>query len=556
MKTARKVMTTRALSTTHSLRAFDATDRHQGWRASNWSANQRWGEAPLAEPTSLAELQEIVLASKRVRCLGSAHSFTPLISAGGDACQLLSLRKMPRTAILDQESRTLTVDASTTYSEVCNFLATHPSSNLALATVASLPHFSVAGAVATGTHGSSGLGADGRLKLSGLADAVVALEIVGADGALRTIERGDEDFSCAVTSLGMLGVVTRLTLSLVDGYNVRQRVYGEWPPVAPTDTDTGTGTGTGAGGGLERLLASVPAALAQTDSLSAFVQWSVDAPGMMICRDKLPAEGAAPLAPAPTAWAPTESPLRYEPIEGFLEGFGAFDATSSGQWCDKMHIWMRDAEPFGPQGAPELQLEHFVPLKHAAEALERTRLVAREWGSSLLYAEIRAVRGDGQVRALMPHPHALTPHPNALTPHSYHAFLPNAWVFGAWVFDRAPPPPAGPRRPPPPRRPPQMLSPYTCDEDEGSDTLAITNGLDGGLGEARVLQASAVLEEALAPLRARPHWGKLFSYTPEALEDLYGERLARFRRVARRADPEGKFSNAWLEKMVMGGKGV
>ena len=99
-----------------------------------------------------------------------------------------------------------------------------------------------------------------------------------------------------------------------------------------------------------------------------------------------------------------------------------------------------------------------------------------------------------------------------------------------------------------------MLSPYTCNEDEGSDTLAITNGLDGGLGEARVLQASAVLEEALAPLRARPHWGKLFSYSPEQLEDIYGERLTRFRRVARRVDPEGKFSNAWLETMVMGEK--
>ena len=45
--------------------------------------------------------------------------------------------------------------------------------------------------------------------------------------------------------------------------------------------------------------------------------------------------------------------------------------------------------------------------------------------------------------------------------------------------------------------------------------------LDGGLGEARVLQASAVLEEALAPLRARPHWGKLFSYSPQQLEELH-----------------------------------
>ena len=68
--------------------------------------------------------------------------------------------------------------------------------------------------------------------------------------------------------------------------------------------------------------------------------------------------------------------------------------------------------------------------------------------------------------------------------------------------------------------------------------------------------AVRTVQQALEPFAPRPHWGKLFSYTPEALEDLYGERLARFRRVARRADPEGKFSNAWLEKMVMGGKGV
>lgn len=65
-------------------------------------------------------------------------------------------------------------------------------------------------------------------------------------------------------------------------------------------------------------------------------------------------------------------------------------------------------------------------------------------------------------------------------------------------------------------------------------------------------QASAVLEEALAPLRARPHWGKLFSYSPEQLEELYGERLLRFRRVVRRVDEEGKFRNAWLDRYVMG----
>ena len=101
----------------------------------------------------------------------------------------------------------------------------------------------------------------------------------------------------------------------------------------------------------------------------------------------------------------------------------------------------------------------------------------------------------------------------------------------------------------------QVLSPYTCDASEGYDTIAITNGLDGALGEARVLQASAALEEALAPLRAKPHWGKLFTHTPTQLEELYGGRLTLFREVVRRVDPEKKFSNSWLERMVMGQDG-
>ena len=317
-------------------RTFDAVDRHAGWRASNWGANQRWGDLPVAEPASIEELQELVCKSGKVRCIGSAHSFTPLISNGAaesSAMQLISLRGMPRTAVIDAEQRTVTVDAGTTYSELCCFLASH-SSELALPTTASLPHFSVAGAVATGTHGSSGMGSDGRLKLAGLADAVTALEIIGADGSVRTLTKeASKDFDCAVVSLGMLGVVTKLQLQLVPAYDVRQRVYGGWPPVAHQNEATGAG-------GLKRMLASYSEALQQTDSLSAFVMWDVDDPGMLICRDKLHCSSGEPLtAPptAPTQWKDTGALLRHEPIEGFLEGFGAFDATSTGRWCDKMH---------------------------------------------------------------------------------------------------------------------------------------------------------------------------------------------------------------------------
>lgn len=297
------------------------TDRHAGWSGANWGGNVRYVGSTLLEPTSVEQLQDAVSngANKRIRALGSAHSFTPLVSSGPELepdVTLVSLHKLPRLCVVDHENKTMTVDAGTTYSEVCAHLAAHTS--YALSTTASLPHFSVAGAIATGTHGSSGLGPDGRLKLAGLADAVTAIELIGADGEARTIASGDADFDCAVVSLGLLGVATRITLQLVDGYDVRQRVYGAWPPSLPTDVPQQSSSG-----GLSQLLDSLPEAMAQTDSFSAFVQWHADDGGMLILRDKVPrphgSDAAAPAPPAPV-WPPSSTgnikgmPLRHAPV--------------------------------------------------------------------------------------------------------------------------------------------------------------------------------------------------------------------------------------------------
>ena len=61
----------------------------------------------------------------------------------------------------------------------------------------------------------------------------------------------------------------------------------------------------------------------------------------------------------------------------------------------------------------------------------------------------------------------------------------------------------------------------------------------------------AELEAALAPLAARPHWGKLFLATAGAIAPLY-ERLHDFARLAERLDPRGAFRNDWLERHVLG----
>ncbi len=65
----------------------------------------------------------------------------------------------------------------------------------ALANLASLPHISVAGSVATATHGSGD-------AVGSLASAVVGLELVTGDGERRTLRRGDADLPGAVVALG------------------------------------------------------------------------------------------------------------------------------------------------------------------------------------------------------------------------------------------------------------------------------------------------------------------------------------------------------------------
>ena len=56
-----------------------------------------------------------------------------------------------------------------------------------------------------------------------------------------------------------------------------------------------------------------------------------------------------------------------------------------------------------------------------------------------------------------------------------------------------------------------------------------------------------LIEQALAPLTARPHWGKLFTMSPAALASLYVQ-LPAFRKVAAQYNPLGKFRNAFLDK--------
>jgi xylitol oxidase len=58
------------------------------------------------------------------------------------------------------------------------------------------------------------------------------------------------------------------------------------------------------------------------------------------------------------------------------------------------------------------------------------------------------------------------------------------------------------------------------------------------------------IERELAPFNVRPHWGKLFTLSPEVLQSRY-EKLDAFRKLAAQYDPRGKFQNAFLKQHIL-----
>lgn len=152
---------------------------------SNWARNITFSADRLHRPTTIDELCAVVAKSGHIRVLGSGHSFNRIadVDAERDGV-LVSLGALPSRIDVDTAERTVRVGGGVRYAELAAELHAH---GLALPNMASLPHISVAGSVATGTHGSG----NGNRSL---AEAVRAVEILTGDGELVTLARGDAGF--------------------------------------------------------------------------------------------------------------------------------------------------------------------------------------------------------------------------------------------------------------------------------------------------------------------------------------------------------------------------
>src|SRR3712207_3533183 len=146
----------------------------------NWAGNYTYRAQKLHRPSTIEQMQEIIANAPGVRVLGSRHSFNDI----ADSSELVTLEAIPMDVVVDHVANTVSFNAALKYGELVKSLNTE---GVALHNLASLPHISVAGAVATATHGAGDTNGN-------LATAVAGLELVTSDGEIIETSRGDPDF--------------------------------------------------------------------------------------------------------------------------------------------------------------------------------------------------------------------------------------------------------------------------------------------------------------------------------------------------------------------------
>ena len=320
----------------------------------NWSGTYRFTAREVVAARTVDDVRRAVAAGGRVRAVGTRHSFNDLADNGAT---LVSVTGIDPDPVLGQAARTVTAGAGVSYGALATWLQAR---GWALGNLGSLPHISVAGAAATGTHGSG----SGNQVLPG---ALAGVEYVAADGELRQATRADPDFPGLAVGLGAFGIVTRVTLDIQPAYLVRQDAY----PLVPW----------------ERVLAGVEAVMAAAYSVSLFTDWRGGTLRAAWVKRRVQPD-AAPGVPDEFFGARRATgPVSF--VDGPPDNLTPLGVA--GPWLGGLPHFRPDSMP---SNGDEIQSEYFVARDDGAAALTAVRQIADRIAPLLLISEIRSTAAD------------------------------------------------------------------------------------------------------------------------------------------------------------------
>jgi len=313
----------------------------------NWAGNYEYSANRLYRPASVEQVQEILRGPGLFKALGARHSFNGIPDTTGTQISLQHLNQI----VFDEHARTVTVGAGVTYGQLAPYLHGH---GWAVHNMASLPHISIAGACATGTHGSGN-------KNANLSTAVAGMEIVTADGdVVRSWDR-----QSAIVNLGALGIVTALTLHIEPAYDLRQVIYENLSfSVLSSNLDDIFGAGY-----------SVSLFTDWRNHQAAQV-WLKAHAGQGLTREFFGAKAAT---------------RKLHPIAGYSAESCTDQFGVPGPWYERLPHFRMD---FTPSSGEELQSEYFVPRERGYEAILAVEKLRDQIAPHLMISELRTIDAD------------------------------------------------------------------------------------------------------------------------------------------------------------------
>ena len=319
---------------------------------SNWGGNLDFGTDEILQPGSIAEAAEIIRSGK-VRPIGTKHSFSKVVIGEG---RLVSAAGLAFEPVIDEHNSTVTVAAATRFGDLAVFLEEN---GYALKNMGSLPHISIAGAAATGTHGSG----DGNQILS---SSLVAFSYLNASGDLVELRRSHKNFEACRLGLGAYGLWVSVTLAIVPSYQMRQDVYRNIPwQVFYENPETLTAAGY---------------------SVSLFTKWgnsTIDQAWVKTrVKDGLP--------PSEIAGISADVESMKELLPGVADNLTEQGGVE-GAWLNRLPHFRLDANP---SAGDEIQTEYFFRRDQIVGAIKAVQEIASEINPILLVSEIRTMAQD------------------------------------------------------------------------------------------------------------------------------------------------------------------
>ncbi|RLK25341.1 FAD/FMN-containing dehydrogenase [Micromonospora sp. M71_S20] len=182
----------------------------------NWSGSLSFTPAEYAEPADEDEVRALVRRAREagttLRPVGSGHSSSPLVRTDGI---LASLDRL--AGVIADDGERATVHAGTKLRTLGEGLY---DAGLAMDNLGDVDYQSIAGATATGTHGT-GLG------FGNLSTQVAGVRLVTGTGETLDVsaDHNPDLLPAARLSLGALGVLTRVTLAVQPRYQLHRRSW-------------------------------------------------------------------------------------------------------------------------------------------------------------------------------------------------------------------------------------------------------------------------------------------------------------------------------------------